>query len=235
MAKLFILIILSFAQAACAKANSTEKPQGTQTKLVPTVYYHPILKIDSNSCDSNKLVDLTNTKNQKVATICKDDIVNCARQGSCTIENQGKNIHIAYETRKKGVTYFEEISLEKCAYGFGVKNICIDPYHSVAADLTIYKTGAVIYLPSVRGTILPTGETHDGYFIVRDTGQAIVGLGRFDFYTGYEHPNDQSNPFGKLKLHDPKMTVDYQLVSDEAIIKQVHNARSFPLVPKMNY
>ena len=232
----FLLFIFLTTQTACGQSRaSQDSPTGTDTKLVPTVYYHPLLNIEAESCSSNELKDITNSKGEKVATICSKDIKNCARQGSCTVLNQGNHIHFVYEKHKNGVVFFEKYDLDDCHYGFGVQNICVDPYHSVAADLTIYKTGDVIFVPTVRGAVLPTGEVHDGYFIVRDTGNAIKGLGRFDFYTGYEAPFEAKNTFAKMNLNDPKEKFDYVLVKDSAIIEKVKKLRKYPLVPKMNY
>jgi 3D (Asp-Asp-Asp) domain-containing protein len=61
----------------------------------------------------------------------------------------------------------------------------LDPCRTVAADLSQYPTGSIIYIPSMAGKLCPqTGQAIDGCFVVGDMGGAILGKGRFDLFTG---------------------------------------------------
>ena len=108
--------------------------------------------------------------------------------------------------------------------------MCVDPFYSVAADLKIYNLGDVIYLPAVRGVVLPNGEIHDGYFIVRDAGGGSEGEGRFDFFTGLYTSSTLNNPFTKLKLNGLQTFPEYVLI-EGAQADQMRQQRNFPLLP----
>jgi hypothetical protein len=84
-----------------------------------------------------------------------------------------------------------------------------------------------IYIEAVRRLLLPNGELHSGYFIVRDDGGGIKGPGRFDFFTGLLHPYDPSNSLAKLGLADPDRHFAYKIVPPE-IAKQVLTIRQYP-------
>ncbi|MNL04001.1 hypothetical protein D3C87_1245580 [compost metagenome] len=96
-----------------------------------------------------------------------------------------------------------------------MRNSCLDPYYTVAADLTIYKSGDVIFVPKVVGIKLPTGETHDGFFIVRDRGAAILGPFRFDFFTGFEGIRDMANILARMGFGNKKNSFDFRMATPE--------------------
>lgn len=75
---------------------------------------------------------------------------------------------------------------------------CLTAFFSVAADLSQYRVGDIIYLPDINeGNLkVPSGKRHPGFFIVQDTGGAIKGPSRFDFYTGTKSLADSRNIFG---------------------------------------
>jgi 3D (Asp-Asp-Asp) domain-containing protein len=59
------------------------------------------------------------------------------------------------------------------------------PCRTVAADLTQYKIGTVLFIPALKGRTCPqNGQPVDGCFIVGDKGGAIRGQGRFDMFGG---------------------------------------------------
>ena len=79
----------------------------------------------------------------------------------------------------------------KFAFGMGTganafnKTNALFPCRTLAADVTRYKIGTVIYIPSFKNKICPqNGQPVDGCFIVGDVGSAIKGKGRFDIFTG---------------------------------------------------
>lgn len=96
--------------------------------------------------------------------------------------------------------------------------------------LKIYNLGDVVYLPLVKGTVLPNGDIHDGYFIVRDAGGAINGHGRFDFFTGFFTTKHPENSFTKIKLNGLQIFPEYFLV-DGAEAESSQRAK-FPSVAK---
>lgn len=102
------------------------------------------------------------------------------------------------------------INLGDCDTAFGASGKCLIPFISIAADPKFYRMGDVIEIPSMKGKkiTMPNGSTmtHPGYFIVHDTGGAIKGENRFDFFTGSFQYTDPENAFGLKAASDMKMT-----------------------------
>ncbi|XGC79861.1 hypothetical protein ACES2L_11020 [Bdellovibrio bacteriovorus] len=191
----------------------------------PTIYYLPVIDEDKSQCPR---VSPMLQRGRVLITVCHSTFKQCSLEGSCAVVQNGK-------TRKFNVigkTSFMEIDDEQvCQFGYGVKSYCLDPFYTLAADLTLYRTGDVIYMESVRGVILPDGSKHSGYFIVRDRGRGIIGKGRFDFYSGlYSHLSDK-NPFKKLGLADKTNKIQYVKLTGVRA-SQVLKSRAFPTLPK---
>jgi 3D (Asp-Asp-Asp) domain-containing protein len=87
-----------------------------------------------------------------------------------------------------------------CVTTVGAGGVCLIPYVSVAADARYFNIGDIISMPAMKGqnVTAPDGTItkHPGYFVVHDTGGAIDGRGRFDFYTGPMGLSDKNNSFG---------------------------------------
>ncbi|MDG0816915.1 3D domain-containing protein [Bdellovibrio svalbardensis] len=100
-------------------------------------------------------------------------------------------------------------SMGSCDTSFGASGNCLIPFISVAADPRFYSMGDIIQMPSMKGKVLtlPNGKTmvHPGFLIVHDTGGAIRGKNRFDFFTGSYSMRDPGNPFGSKGRKDLQM------------------------------
>ncbi|WII73315.1 3D domain-containing protein [Bdellovibrio sp. 22V] len=134
----------------------------------------------------------------KGSTPCKKFKKEVKMQGSGTLPGN------------KLLTYTgKTISLGSCDTAFGASGNCLIPFISVAADADHYQMGDIIEMPSLRGKIftLPNGKhmVHPGYLIVHDTGGAIKGKGRFDFFTGSYAIDNWNNPFGLRGAKDVRM------------------------------
>lgn len=114
-----------------------------------------------------------------------------------------------------------------CNTALGAAGRCLVPYFSIAADLRFYRAGDIVFIPEIRGQsiTLPNGTEikHPGYFIVDDTGGAIKGSGRFDFFTGGEQPNSNKNSFGLgkgfLSMADrTRCNKSFQVIRRESLI-----------------
>jgi 3D (Asp-Asp-Asp) domain-containing protein len=55
-------------------------------------------------------------------------------------------------------------------YGFTVTGCALVPYRTVAVDPHVIRLGSTIYIPQLKGAVLPDGTTHDGMFIATDRG-----------------------------------------------------------------
>lgn len=205
--------------------------------ITPTIYYVSDYSKDSASqCSETSELNLRKAKNNIVKiSVCRKVLKGCTMQGSCYIKLDGEKTLINYHKKVNGAVQFMLVDRSVCKHGLGdssdakqnYKAMCLDPFYSVAADTTIYPLGSVIYIAAVRGTALPDGSTHDGYFVVRDSGGNIVGRGRFDFFTGDLGLN-ASNPFSTLGLGG-ESNFDYQAVSGSDA-QNVRARRKFPLL-----
>lgn len=185
--------------------------------LSPSIYYKPIFKAKEGGCDSGPAVPLLSPENKVHDLLCEDQFKSCVMQGACAvIKDSGRLRSFNYFARgPDGVPRFKEVDLQRCPFGYGLRNICLDPYYSVAADLSIYKLGDVIYVPRIVGELMPDGRPHPGFFVIRDAGAAIKGAGRFDFYIGYTRPFSKENPFFRLGLADKSTSLEFRMASDE--------------------
>lgn len=218
------------------KSESTEVNQTQKYKIVekgyitPTVYYFPVINEDKIRCKEGYDKSLHDPRGKVLIDICASSAAVCAEQGTCAIIK--KNIMHSFNIwdRVRGQDRYIEMSGTSCLYGFGVNDYCLDPFYTIAADLSIYKVGDVIFIPAIVGLILPNGSAHNGYFIVRDRGDGISGRGRFDFYSGFFGWNDNSNPFKKIGLADIKTHLPYiKIVGEKA--REILKERSYPSLP----
>lgn len=109
----------------------------------------------------------------------------CAMEGTCVYSQNGKEMIYNYGSTPR------LRNKEQCPSGRGAAGRCLTPCESIAADLSIYKAGTTIFVPALKG-VQCGGKTLDGYFTVADTGGAIHGHGRFDFFVG-ECKNDRND------------------------------------------
>lgn len=104
----------------------------------------------------------------------------------------------------------KKIDLGSCETAFGASGNCLIPFISVAADPHYYQMGDIIQMPALKGKVihLPNGKTmiHPGFFVVQDTGGAIRGPNRFDFFTGSYNYNNHQNDFGIYASESTQMT-----------------------------
>lgn len=96
------------------------------------------------------------------------------------------------------VLAFYEVPKSKVGSGYGVCNgISLSPYRTLAADIGkgkksdpkfksaggVVPLGTRVYILEFDGAKLPDGTTHDGWFVVNDTGGGIFGA-HFDVFVG---------------------------------------------------
>lgn len=103
---------------------------------------------------------------------------------------------------------FHEVAASRRGVGYGVaRGIAYTPFRTLAADLGTPKyakvdptwkgkgglvpAGTQVYIKEYDGLKLPDGSTHDGWFVVNDTGGAIFGA-HFDVFTGTDALRQQA-------------------------------------------
>ena len=199
-------------------------------KLNPTIYYIKSIDMAKQDCSAKRAIH--STAGKAMLKVCANDYKTCVIEGTCAIKHKGETTIINYiDENQAGVALFKAVDKDTCPYGYGVKNICLDPYYTVAADLTYHKPGDVIFVEEMKGTKLPNGEVHDGFFIVRDKGGAIKGANRFDFYTGLVPYKDDENPFTPLGFANENASFPYRKASaaEELAVKK---SRNYPGLPE---
>lgn len=227
----FILSLIAlWPLMSCAETKSSNV-----SKLTPTIYYKPVIQYDRQKCSSNRLKDMKDPDGKTLITICDTDFDRCLMQGSCFVHEEDKIHSFNYHSTKGGIARFVEVDIQACPYGYGVKSSCLDPYFSVAADLSLYKAGDVIFVPRLVGVRMPNGEIHDGFLVIRDSGGKIKGRGRFDFFTGFYNHLDKENVMVHLGFSDSNHRYEYRLAkpNEAAATRQ---RRAYPkLKPQSHY
>lgn len=237
------LFLLLFALSACGPRGARNHPvaeeefyrgpqHGLSDLLIPTTYRLLIIQKDDEKCDKASMKDFMTVKGQKLATVCESTYRRCLIEGSCKIiESNGKVIPIGYHKTEDKKNYWNLFDMEKCPYGKGIQGSCLDPYRTVAADTDYWKVGEVIFVPDFEGVKLADGTTHDGFFVVRDTGGAINGQHRFDFFVGILLRNDDENTFSQMKFNDKRSRFEYRKATSEETEIVIRN-RAFPEIPE---
>jgi len=59
-------------------------------------------------------------------------------------------------------------------WGWGVGQCALKPYHTIAVDPNIIPLGSLVYIPAIKGAVLPDGTVHDGFFYADDIGSRIL-------------------------------------------------------------
>ncbi|MFZ3231304.1 MAG: 3D domain-containing protein [Pseudobdellovibrio sp.] len=241
--KALIYILLSFVLVCCGSKKSSTAV-GAQHKYVPlsleqskklitpTIYLIPTFDQSAITCSDQK--NIKDAAGKTLVTVCSDVFRSCELEGTCLILNNQKKMLLNVDVVVKGERRFNMASDSQCPFGNGARRdqvngyrmMCLDPYHSVAADLSIYNLGDVIYIPTAVGVVLPDGSIHDGYFIVRDSGGAIKGYGRFDFFTGFKISTSR-NPLSQIGFSDKETNVPYYVVVG-SVAEDILKKRNFP-------
>jgi 3D (Asp-Asp-Asp) domain-containing protein len=231
LSALFMLFLLSYGNNVLA----THVPHGIDERdmakiadLLPTMYYTP--REDGVKCKGrygrvmyrgNERSKVLTPEGKLIATVCSRFASTLLMEGSGILTDRGNGeIAVNYGRRIKGQPRY--YPLERCKFGEGIhRDLCLLPYHTIAADNKIHKIDEIIYIPEAKGLHLPDGTVHEGFFIVRDTGGAFNGIGsqRVDLFTGSDP--DYSNVFQKAGFHHKRPMDAFKIKGDSAeVIRQ---------------
>lgn len=169
--------------------------------LKPTTYYTPSEskisckgKYGSTTYTGKEKDNLLTLDGKLIATVCKRFSSILLMEGAALLADRGLGeIGINYAGKVKGKARYG--MLDRCKYGQGVQHdLCLLPYHTIAADNRKHKVNEIIFVPAAKGIVLPDGTIHDGTFIVRDTGGAFNGVGaqRVDMFVGTDPDTDNA-------------------------------------------
>lgn len=233
------------AKTYSRKLSESEK----ERYITSSIYYIPTYTEKDHVCPASQQVYIKDRYGDVLVKSCRKVYRSCLMQGTCIVltkDSKGNRARMMLNVDQKhelGMRSFKDVSGYACKYGMGAatdrsysyKMMCLEPFYSVAADLSIYHLGDVIYIPHLVGIKLPTGEKHDGYVIVRDTGEAIRGKGRFDFFVGF-HSVFSNNPFHKAGLSGGVHHPEYYVIQGEKAeaIRRKRNFSALKRYPTQN-
>lgn len=189
-------------------------------KLTPSLRHFPA--VSGSDCDDKKPIKDEN--GHPLADLCPDELKTCIAEKICFFNNGEDRMLLSYLKEDR----FRVIDRGPCPFGYGAKDVCLDPYYGVSADGAFYKPGDVIYIDAARGVKLPDGSYHTGYFIVRDTDPALKGENRFEFFVGASEVLDEDNPFVKLGFANPNSKIEFSRITDSQKINTTLKGREYP-------
>lgn len=191
--------------------------------VLPTMYYTP--RESEVACagtyrrrkySGKEKVKLLTREGKAIATVCGRFSAVLLMEGSGVLRDRGQGpIAINYGGKVRGTHRYHRLG--RCQLGEGIrKDLCLLPYHTIAADNRIHLINEIVYVPAARGIALPDGSIHDGFFIVRDTGGAFQGIGaqRVDLFTGTDP--DFNNAFQRAGFHHKNPLEAYKVSGDSA-------------------
>lgn len=224
---LSILFLLGFVLDGLHSAQALE--------MIPTTYSVTTLDLDKMQCDADEVVAVKTKGQQFIMNLCRNEFSACAFEGTCILQskNQNRILNVISTDNKTGKVGFAELNPSRCRYGLGMKDICLDPFFSVAVDLGEHQLGDVIFVPAIKGLRLPDGRIHDGHLIVRDGTRLLneTGPARLHFFTGIFKETDAKNVFAKkLHLDDPETRYPFEKVGLTKS-QEIRQQRNYPLLP----
>lgn len=74
-------------------------------------------------------------------------------------------------------------------FGYGFEDYLLREYRSVAVDPKVIPLGSRVYIAEAKGTKLPDGSIHDGYFDAVDIGSMITEK-KIDIFTSFGDRSD---------------------------------------------
>lgn len=96
-------------------------------------------------------------------------------------------------------------------WGLGKGRCALKPYRTIAVDPRFIPLGSMVYIPAVKGMVLPDNTVHDGIFMAEDIGSAIKNY-HIDLFSAeglqsmdlYEQMNIHNNSYVDVyKVRDP--------------------------------
>lgn len=196
----FVVVTLVLLLGSCAKKSvepdapqisNPQKPQKVLEsigKLRPSFYWIALETEDGKPKDQ-KILDVNG---DVLATVSANYIKQLRMEGTGRLlDGRVINFHKRF-TLPDGT---QEIRWRVCGpaapYGFGFEDVPLVPFRSVAVDPKVIPLGSMVYIPAAKGTLLPDGAIHDGYFGAVDIGSLIQDR-KIDVFTSF---GDQSSYF----------------------------------------
>ena len=163
---------------AIVPLSAQEKEKEKRKVGTAILTYYWIVDETSSKYDRNRDVDLLDRRGRVIAKTNARFRKEVALEGTGWLRD-GRTIR--FDRLVKGDYRFRVI---KSRYGITANGCPAEPYRTAAVDPRFVKLGSKIYIPALKGTLLPDGTKHDGIFIAHDRGafrgahvDIFVGIG----------------------------------------------------------
>jgi 3D (Asp-Asp-Asp) domain-containing protein len=187
----FTVIVVSLMSARVQGSHFTWLGHGTDVpsestllgEFIPT-FYRILDESETVWSRGERTAQLLTPEGQLIARVTPAFRRQLDIEGSGRLRD-GRIVNIADRLREQ----YRYLLVRKAPFGLGAPGFQLIPYRTVAVDPRRIKIGTVLYVPSLAGIVLPSGETHDGYCFAHDTGHGITG-NRVDLFVGFEDDRD---------------------------------------------
>lgn len=195
------------AVAASDATDATQPKMESLGKLRPSFYW-VALEPKNKAPKTRKLFD---EDGKLIAAVSEKYYKSLLMEGTGRLTN-GKVVNFKSRSKKSDGTW--DIRWRLCPstapYGYGLNDIPLEAFKSVAVDTSVIPLGSKIYIPAAKGAKLPNGQRHDGYFTAVDIGDLIKSK-KIDIFTAF---GDRSDIFGAVGMETGRM-VDIFLVGPQ--------------------
>lgn len=171
-----LALLLTAPLSGDGKHDAGEQGRRKLGRAVLTFYW--IVDESSSQYERNRTAEMLDVKGKVIAR------TNARFRRAVVMEGTGwlrDGRTIRYVKRVNGTHRFRII---RSRYGITANGCSLEPYRTVAVDPKFVRLGSRIYVPQLKGTILPDGTQHDGMFIANDRGafrgahiDVFVGVG----------------------------------------------------------
>jgi 3D (Asp-Asp-Asp) domain-containing protein len=168
--------------------------------LKPTFYWVAL----ENSDGAAKKNSLKDVSGNTLAIVADKFLKDLRMEGTGRLQD-GRIINFHARVRDPRAEIRWRICPPSAPYGYGLGDLSLRPFHSVAVDPDVIPIPSRVYIPAAKGAPLPDGTLHDGYFEAVDIGEAIQNK-RIDVFTSM---GDQSRYFESYGLSNMKATAVY--------------------------
>lgn len=155
-------VVLAIALVA-DPAFAAEKVQRKVGKALLTFYW--IVDESSDRYDGKRETELRDARGRVLAKTHAAFRRDLVMEGTGWLRD-GRTIR--FDKTVRGEHRFRII---KSRYGITARGCPAEPYRTVAVDPRFVRLGSKIYVPELKGTVLPDGTEHDGFFVANDRGQ----------------------------------------------------------------
>ena len=160
-------VVLPLVLTACRGGDTDTGVTGVQNKIGSffTTYYF----VPNESQYGASATDAIKDINGKVIAKVNSDFKKELDVEGSGILRSGRTVNFAQRVNDE-IRY----RFSKPKWGWGVGQCELKPYKTVAVDPAVIPLGTTLFIPAIKGAVLPDGTIHDGIFTAEDIGSKIL-------------------------------------------------------------